>query len=70
MSEKKYIEPGRRFMDVAWLRDGDSIYTGEAMMLAVLLHTRGKGRTQEHERELARLLDDPNQKIKKKLRKG
>ena len=54
-------------MDRAWLRDGKTIHTGEALMLACLLHTKYK-RTRETEKEIAALLDDPNQKRPKKKR--
>lgn len=66
-----FIKPDKRVMDIAWMRDPKSgiVYTGEALSLALLLHAKGKGRTQEHEKELARLLDDPNQKVRPKKKK-
>jgi hypothetical protein len=36
-------------------------YTGEQLMLALLLHARGSDRSLDNEREVGRLLDDPNQ---------
>ena len=39
---KKFIQPGSRIMDNAWLRDGTTIHTGESLLLACLLHTKGK----------------------------
>ena len=53
---KKYIEPGNRIMDKAWMRDSNGIvYTGEALNLAMLLHLR-KGRTAKQEEELKEVL--------------
>lgn len=61
----KFIEPGtRRLMDVAWLRDGKIIHTGEALALALLLHTKGK-RNQSEIEHVARMLNDPNRRKKK-----
>lgn len=49
-------------MDTAYLRDKNEIvYTDEALVLACLLHATGR-RTEQNERELAQLLDDPNLK--------
>jgi len=45
----KFIEPGHRIMDNAYLRDGKLIHTGEALALAVLLHSKGKGRIGKNE---------------------
>lgn len=53
---KKYIEPGDRLMDKVWIRDGNNIYTGEAALLACLLHVK-KGRTVKAEEELKDILD-------------
>jgi hypothetical protein len=36
-------------------------YTGEQLMLALLLHSSGKERSKQTELEVGRLLDDPNQ---------
>lgn len=62
--KEKWLPVGNRVMDRAWLRDKKSgiIYTGEALSLAVLVHAKGKRRDRDHEREVAKLLDDPNQK--------
>jgi hypothetical protein len=60
----KWIEPGTRVMDRAWLRDGDIIHTGEALALALLLHTRGK-RSQSEIEHVAKMLNDPNQRKKR-----
>lgn len=48
-------------MDRAWLRDGDSIHTGEALVLACLLHAKGKTRRGKDEvTQVAKMLDDVN----------
>lgn len=58
-----YIKPiGNRMMDRAWLRDGETVHTGEALLLALLLHTKGKTKRGQKEIEhVARLMNDPNQ---------
>lgn len=49
----------------AFLRDRQgNEYTQEALYLALLLHCSGTSRTDENEKEVGRLLDDPNQKDK------
>lgn len=49
------------FASKAYLRDGDSEHTGEALYVALLLHASGSGgRTPKNEREIAAMLDDPN----------
>jgi hypothetical protein len=58
----KYNEPGRRFMDIAHFRDSNGIeYTGEALMLALLVKTHGKtNRGTREMRQIQQLLEDPN----------
>ena len=59
----KWIEPGNRLMDKAYLRDGRVTYTGEQLVLALLLHTRGKtNRDLIEVPHVAKMLDDPNQR--------
>lgn len=56
---KKYIEPGRRIMDIAWMRDGahnDIVYTGEALMLVLLMRSKDKG----DNRFVRKLMKDQN----------
>ncbi|QIN94099.1 hypothetical protein PP459_gp134 [Streptomyces phage Wakanda] len=68
---KKYIEPGKRLMDLAYVRDGKLVHTGEALVLALLIATRGKTKRGNDEvKHLAKMLDDPNQeKPKRKPRR-
>ena len=67
MSTKKYITPGARVMDNAWHRDDrGNVHTGEALLLALILHTKGKTKRGKKEVEhLSRLLDDPNMRTNK-----
>lgn len=55
----KEIRPFERVMDRAWLRDKNGqIYTGEALVLAMLLKVkRGKSRTANDENELREILE-------------
>jgi hypothetical protein len=47
-------------MDIAYLRDGDNVYTDEALVLAVLLHAKGKARSQKELEQVGKMLNDPN----------
>ncbi|QQO39820.1 hypothetical protein SEA_BELFORT_160 [Streptomyces phage Belfort] len=48
-------------MDKAYLRDGSVTYTGEQLVLALLLHTKGRTKRGSGELEqVAKMLDDPN----------
>lgn len=53
----RFIEAGTtRVMDRAWMRDGENIYSGEALVLACLMHVKKK-RTAKQEEELKEILD-------------
>lgn len=59
--QEKFVEPGRRIMDLAYLRDGNSFHTGEALVLACLLHAKGKTFRGEQElKQVGKMLNDPN----------
>lgn len=63
----KYTDPSYRIAKNAFMRDkSGNEYTGEQLLLALLLHCKGS-RTIDAEREVAALLDDPN--INKKTRR-
>ena len=47
-------------MDRAWLRDGDIIISGEALMLACLLHAKGKSRHSADMKDVQRIMKDAN----------
>lgn len=49
------------FASKAFIRDGDSVLTGQALYMACLLRAAGTGgRSAKNEREIAAMLDDPN----------
>jgi hypothetical protein len=49
-------------MNTAFARDKrGNEYSGEALLIAMLLRATGGKRTLDKEREVGRLLDDPNQ---------
>jgi hypothetical protein len=57
-------------MDRAYLRDGDLIHTGEALLVALLLHTKGKTKRGQNELEqVSKMLDDPNLNKRKTTRR-
>lgn len=47
-------------MDVAWLRDGEIIRSGEEVLLACLLHTHGKSRRSAAMKDVQRIMKDVN----------
>lgn len=64
----KWVPVGNRLMDQAYLRDGNLIHTGEALLLAVLFHAKGN-RNQTELEQVSRMLDDPNLNRKRNPRK-
>lgn len=63
----RYVDTFYRVASRASLRDKfGNEYTGEQLMLALLLHCTGKDRSVENEREVGKLLDDPNLPRKKR----
>lgn len=65
-----WVPVGNRLMDRAYLRDGDVIHTGEALLLALLVHAKGKTRRSQNELEqVSKMLDDPNLNRKRKTRR-
>lgn len=62
MSQKKWISPGTRVMDRAYMYDkSGNRHTGEALMLALLLHAKGKTKRAENELlEVSKIMRDPN----------
>ncbi len=47
-------------MDLAYIRDGRVIHTDESVILACLLHSKGKGRGTEDMRQVQRIMKDQN----------
>lgn len=51
---------GNRIMDLAYLRDGHTLHTGEALLLAALLHAKGRGRDTKDMVDVQRIMRDRN----------
>lgn len=49
-----------RIMDLAYIRDGAVTHTDEAVILACLLHTTGKGRGSADHKDVQRIMKDRN----------
>lgn len=50
-----------RIMDLAYIRDGKLFHTGEALMIACLMHVKGKkNRSNEELTEVRRIMRDKN----------
>ena len=61
----KFEHDNREFSRVlyrAYIKDGKTIHTGEAVLLACLLHTKGKGRGTKDMTDVQRLMHDKNLK--------
>lgn len=52
----------RQFVNQAWIRNGktDGVVTGEALILATLLHTTGRGRNSDDMKVVQSLMNDVN----------
>lgn len=50
----------RQLINQAWIRNGDSVVTGEALILATLLHTHGKDRAGSDFKVVQELMNDVN----------
>lgn len=48
----------------AYLKDGDKIHTGEALLLACLLHAKGAGRKSKDMEDVQKIMRDINVKTK------
>lgn len=46
----------------AYIRDGNSVHTGEALLLACLLHAKGKSRVSDDMKDVQRIMRDRNSK--------
>lgn len=62
MNKNNLIPPGFRVMDIAYIRDGNTVHTGESLLLACLLHAKGKSRKSDDMKEVQRIMHDPNTK--------
>ena len=70
MKNEKWVHIGNRMMDNAYLRDGNVIHTGEALLLALLVHAKGKTQRGTMEmQQVSKMMDDPNLNKKRIPRK-
>jgi len=46
----------------AYIRDGHTLHTGESLLLACLMHAKGKGRDSADMKEVQRIMKDRNSK--------
>lgn len=62
MNNKKILikNDTRQFINQAWVRNGEFVVTGEALILATLLHTHGAGRNSDDLKVVQSLMDDIN----------
>jgi hypothetical protein len=66
----KWVPMGNRIMDRAYLRDGDLVHTGEALLVALLFHTKGKTKRGQSELEdISKIMNDPNLNKKRNPRR-
>jgi hypothetical protein len=49
-----------RFLDRAYIRDGKTVHTGEAVLLACILHAKGKSRASDDMTDVQRIMRDHN----------
>lgn len=59
------VKTGNRVMDIAYIRDGRVLHTDEAVILACLLHSKGKGRGTEDMVQVQRIMKDHNLELPK-----
>ncbi len=60
----KNVETGNRIMDVAYIMDGHVMHTDESVILACLIHSRGKGRGTKDMKDVQRIMKDKNLEVK------
>lgn len=62
MEKVKIKRDTRQLINQAWIRNGHSksVVTGEALILACLLHTHGAGRNTDDFKVVQALMDDVN----------
>lgn len=62
MSKKSDNREFSRLMYRAYIRDGENLHTGEALLLACLLHAKGKSRRSDDMSDVQRIMRDHNVK--------
>jgi hypothetical protein len=60
MEKLKVKADTRQFINQAWIRNGDLAVTGEALILACLLHTHGGSRHGKDLEDVQRIMNDIN----------
>lgn len=60
MNKIKIKPDTRQFVNQAWVRNGDSVVTGEALILVCLMHTHGKSRASDDMTTVQALMNDAN----------
>jgi len=62
MTNKNDNREFSRFVYRAYIRDGATLHTGEALLLACLLHAKGKSRKSDDMKDVQRIMHDRNAK--------
>lgn len=62
----KELPVGNRVMDNAYLWDRNTIHTGEALLLACLLHSKGQSRASKDMTDVQKIMRDKNLEINRK----
>lgn len=60
MKKTKIANNTTQLINQAWAFDGDRVLTGEALILAVLLHTHGDDRNSDDFKTVQKLMNDIN----------
>lgn len=60
MSKTRMKKDTRQFLNQAWCRDGRFTISGEALLLACLLHTHGNSRDSDDFKDVQRIMGDIN----------
>lgn len=60
MTENRDNREFSRFIYRAYIRDGKTFHTGEAVLLACLLHAKGKSRVSGDMKDVQRIMRDAN----------
>ena len=50
----------RQFIHKAWMRDGNKVYTGQALLLAMLVHSQGDSRESTDGELVRKIMKDVN----------
>lgn len=62
MTNKNDNREFSRLVYRAYIRDGHTLHTGEALLLACLLHAKGKSRSSDDMKDVQRIMRDKNSK--------